>query len=36
MRHRTLLAGAAMVGLTTPGLSAQAANSQQAVDSACV
>jgi glutaminase len=34
MRHRTLLAGAAMVGLTTLAMSAQSANIQQAVDSA--
>jgi glutaminase len=34
MTRRTLLAGAAIVGLTTLGISAQSANIQQAVDSA--
>jgi glutaminase len=34
MTRRTLLAGAAIVGLTTLGLSAQSANIQQSVDSA--
>jgi glutaminase len=34
MTRRTLLAGAAIVGLTTFGLSAQSANIQQSVDSA--